>query len=48
MRATTNCADKADKAAAVAAAAKGEVAAVLAADPPQSLKTLAFNGPDEV
>lgn len=42
-----NCADKADKAVAVAAAAKGEVAAVLAADPPQSLKTLAFNGPDE-
>lgn len=41
-----NCAEKADAAKAVAAMAKGEVAAMLAADPPQSLKTLAFNGPD--
>lgn len=41
------CAGKAGRAKAVAAAAKGDVAALLAADPPQSLKMLAFNGPDE-
>jgi thiol-disulfide isomerase/thioredoxin len=40
------CAAKADRAKAVAAAATGEVAAMLPADPPQSLKTLAFNAPD--
>jgi thiol-disulfide isomerase/thioredoxin len=40
------CAKKAAKAKAVAAAAKGDVAAMLPADPPVSLKTLAFNGPD--
>lgn len=40
------CAAKADKAKAVAAAATGDVAAMLAADPPQSLATLAFQGPD--
>lgn len=40
------CAAKAEKAKAVADAAKGDVAALLAADPPQSLATLAFNGPD--
>lgn len=40
------CAAKADKAKAIAAAATGEVAAMLAADPPQSLAKLAFNGPD--
>jgi thiol-disulfide isomerase/thioredoxin len=40
------CAAKADRARTVAAAATGEVAAMLPADPPQSLKTLAFNAPD--
>lgn len=40
------CAAKAETAKAVAAAATGAVAAMLPADPPQSLKTLAFNGPD--
>ena len=40
------CAPKAERAKAVAAAATGEVAALLAADPPQSLKNLAFDGPD--
>ena len=40
------CAAKADKAKAVAASATGEVAAMLAADPPQSLKALAFTAPD--
>jgi thiol-disulfide isomerase/thioredoxin len=40
------CAAKADHAKKVAAAATGEVAALLPADPPQSLKSLAFNGPD--
>ena len=40
------CAAKADKAKSVAAAATGEVAAMLPADPPQSLKALAFNAPD--
>jgi thiol-disulfide isomerase/thioredoxin len=40
------CAAKAGKAKAVGAAATGEVAAMLPADPPQSLKNLAFNGPD--
>ena len=41
-----NCADKTEDARIVAAAAKGEVAAMLPADPPQSLKTLAFDAPD--
>ncbi|WP_274627657.1 thiol:disulfide interchange protein TlpA [Arvimicrobium flavum] len=41
------CAARADLAKAVAASAKGDVAAMLPADPPQSLKTLAFNGPDD-
>ncbi|WP_115730688.1 thiol:disulfide interchange protein TlpA [Aminobacter aminovorans] len=39
------CAAKAEKAKAVAAAATGHVAAMMPADPPQSLKTLAFNDP---
>jgi thiol-disulfide isomerase/thioredoxin len=43
-----NCADKADEAKVIAASAKGEVAAMAAAEPPQSLKTLAFNGPDDM
>lgn len=41
-----SCSAKADQAKAVAAKATGDVAAMLAADPPQSLKFLAFNGPD--
>ncbi|MFA6156368.1 redoxin family protein [Mesorhizobium sp.] len=40
------CAAKSERAKKVASAATGEVAALLPADPPQSLKTLAFNGPD--
>lgn len=40
------CAAKAEKAKAVGAAAVGHVAAMMPADPPQSLKTLAFNDPD--
>ncbi len=40
------CAAKADTAKSVAASATGDVAAMLPADPPQSLKTLAFNDPD--
>ncbi len=40
------CAARLDAADAVGAAATGEVAAMLAASPPQSLSTLAFNGPD--
>jgi thiol-disulfide isomerase/thioredoxin len=40
------CAAKAERAETVAAAAGGEVAAMLPADPPQSLKRLAFNAPD--
>ncbi|SFT48857.1 TlpA disulfide reductase family protein [Mesorhizobium sp. YR577] len=40
------CAAKSDKVKAVGAAAKGEVAAMLPADPPQSLKGLAFKSPD--
>lgn len=39
------CAAKADTAKAIGAAATGHVAAMLPADPPQSLKTLAFNDP---
>ncbi|MGX9118820.1 thiol:disulfide interchange protein TlpA [Mesorhizobium sp. BHbsci] len=39
------CAAKADRAKTVAAAATGQVAALLPADPPQSLKGLAFNDP---
>jgi thiol-disulfide isomerase/thioredoxin len=40
------CAAKAEKAKAVGAAAIGHVAAMMPADPPQSLKTLAFNDPE--
>ncbi|MER8547151.1 MULTISPECIES: TlpA disulfide reductase family protein [unclassified Mesorhizobium] len=40
------CAVKTDRAKKIAAAATGQVAALLPADPPQSLKSLAFNGPD--
>ncbi|RWN22962.1 MAG: TlpA family protein disulfide reductase [Mesorhizobium sp.] len=40
------CAAKSDRAKKVAASATGEVAALLPADPPQSLRSLAFNGPD--
>jgi thiol-disulfide isomerase/thioredoxin len=40
------CAAKVDKAKAFGAAAVGDVAAMAAADPPQSLTKLAFNGPD--
>lgn len=40
------CAAKSERAKTVASAATGEVAALLPADPPQSLKNLAFNGPD--
>ena len=40
------CAAKADRAKSLAASATGEVAAMLSADPPQSLKGLAFNAPD--
>jgi thiol-disulfide isomerase/thioredoxin len=40
------CAAKAERARTVAAAATGQVAALLPADPPQSLAGLAFNSPD--
>jgi thiol-disulfide isomerase/thioredoxin len=40
------CAGKADHARKIAAAATGQVAALLPADPPQSLKSLGFDGPD--
>ena len=40
------CAAKVAKARKVAAAATGQVAALLPADPPQSMKALAFEGPD--
>jgi thiol-disulfide isomerase/thioredoxin len=40
------CAAKSGRAKKIAAAATGQVAALLPADPPQSLKSLAFNGPD--
>jgi thiol-disulfide isomerase/thioredoxin len=40
------CAAKADRAKTVAESATGEVAAMLAADPPQSLRALAFNAPE--
>lgn len=40
------CAAKTDRAKTIAAAATGQVAALLPADPPQSLKTLAFNSPE--
>jgi thiol-disulfide isomerase/thioredoxin len=40
------CAAKAERAKTIGAAATGQVAALLPADPPQSLKSLAFNGPD--
>lgn len=40
------CAAKAERAKVVGAAATGHVAAMMPADPPQSLKTLAFNDPE--
>ena len=40
------CAARAETAKSVAASATGDVAAMLPADPPQSLRTLAFNDPD--
>ncbi|CDX38360.1 Thiol:disulfide interchange protein tlpA [Mesorhizobium sp. ORS 3359] len=40
------CAAKAPRAKTIAAKAVGQVAALQPADPPQSLKSLAFNGPD--
>ena len=40
------CAAKAGEAKKIAAAATGQVAALLPADPPQSLRSLAFDGPD--
>jgi thiol-disulfide isomerase/thioredoxin len=40
------CAAKAETAKKLAASAVGQVAALLPADPPQSLKDLAFDGPD--
>lgn len=40
------CVAKTDRAKKIAAAATGQVAALLPADPPQSLKSLTFNGPD--
>jgi thiol-disulfide isomerase/thioredoxin len=40
------CAAKADRAKRVASKAVGQVAALQPADPPQSLKSLAFDGPD--
>ena len=40
------CAAKQDLATVAGAAARGEVAAMLGANPPQSLKALAFNAPD--
>ncbi|QPC85659.1 redoxin family protein [Mesorhizobium sp. NBSH29] len=43
---TAACIAKTDKAKRVGAAAIGDVAAMLAADPPQSLKGLAFNSPE--
>ncbi|PSM16969.1 TlpA disulfide reductase family protein [Nitratireductor sp. StC3] len=44
--AAASCEAKTGQATAVGAAAKGAVAAMLAADPPQSLADLAFNDPD--
>jgi thiol-disulfide isomerase/thioredoxin len=46
VAADARCADEADRGKAVAAAATGGVAAMLAADPSQSLSGLAFNAPD--
>jgi thiol-disulfide isomerase/thioredoxin len=43
---TDTCPAKAEAAKLLAASAGGDVAAMLAADPPQSLQSLAFNGPD--
>lgn len=40
------CAAKTDLASTIADAATGQVAAMLAADPPRSLRALAFDGPD--
>jgi thiol-disulfide isomerase/thioredoxin len=40
------CAAKADKAKALGASATGEIAAMMPADPPQSVKNLAFTSPD--
>jgi thiol-disulfide isomerase/thioredoxin len=44
--AADSCAGKADRAKAIAAKATGDVAAMLPADPPQSLAFLAFNDPE--
>lgn len=44
--ANAGCADEAGRADQIAAAATGAVAALLPADPPQSMSALAFNGPD--
>jgi thiol-disulfide isomerase/thioredoxin len=46
VAADDGCAAKAHKGKAMAANAQGDVAAMLPADPPQSLKSLSFNGPD--
>ncbi len=43
---TAACQAKTEKLEAVDAAARGEVAAILAANPPRSVKDLAFNAPD--
>lgn len=42
---TEACAAKTQRASTVGAAAQGEVAAMMAADPPRQLSNLAFNGP---
>ncbi len=44
--ADVHCADRAAEAAELGKSAVGEVAAMLAADPPQDLSSLAFNAPD--
>lgn len=44
--ADSQCAGKVEKAKTVAAAAKGQVAAMLPADPPMSMAALSFTGPD--
>jgi thiol-disulfide isomerase/thioredoxin len=44
--ADAGCADEAGRSERIAAAATGAVAALLPADPPQSMSALAFNGPD--
>jgi len=45
-QADTACAAKADTARKIAASATGQVAALLPADPPQSLRSLSFEGPE--